>query len=144
MTVPDNETPLASGTGGQENTINDNPTPLAGGVEGAWALLNLILAIVTAVISIVLLVGYFFGRKHKNDEGEKGELKRKGMSRLLSLLPGIGGIVAFLLTENMRNPMVITDQWTLLMIVIAVVQAVVVLFSIKKHKDAEEEQPQNA
>ncbi len=58
--------------------------------------------------------------------------------RLLTLLPGIGGIVAFILTENMRNPMVFTDRWTLLMVIIAAVQLVLVMFGIKRDKDPDE------
>ena len=45
-------------------TIDDNQTPLAGGIgQASWALLNLLLAIATGIIMIVLLAGYFIGRK---------------------------------------------------------------------------------
>ncbi|MPM89250.1 hypothetical protein SDC9_136358 [bioreactor metagenome] len=46
--------------------------------------------------------------------------------------------MAFTLTENMRNPMVFTDRWTLLMVIIAAVQLVLVLLGIKRDKDADE------
>ena len=49
-------------------------------------------------------------------------MKRKGVTRVLSLIPAIGSIIAFLLTENMRNPMVFVDRWTWLMVLIALVQ----------------------
>ena len=47
----------------------------------------------------------------------------------------MGAVIAFLLTENMRLPMVFTDQWTLLMAVISLIQLSVVFFAVKREKD---------
>jgi uncharacterized repeat protein (TIGR02543 family) len=114
--------------------IPDAETPLAG---PTWALLNLILAIATALASILMLVGYL-GKKKEEAEGVTiRETKKHGFMRILTLVPGIGGIIAFILTENMKNPMVFTDRWTLLMILIAVVQLLLVLFGAKREKDIE-------
>jgi len=114
--------------------IPDAETPLAG---PTWALLNLILAIATALASILMLVGYL-GKKKEEAEGVTiRETKKHGFVRILTLVPGIGGIIAFILTENMKNPMVFTDRWTLLMILIAVVQLLLVLFGAKREKDIE-------
>ncbi|MEG1096642.1 MAG: InlB B-repeat-containing protein, partial [Clostridiales bacterium] len=122
-------------------TIKDKATPLA--LKAQWALLNLILAVACAVTMLLLLVGYVFGKKRKDDDEEletnedyeetEPTLKRKGLWRVLSIIPGLGSVIIFLLTENMRNPMVFVDKWTLLMIVIALVQLVIVLMSKKKH-----------
>ncbi len=111
--------------------IDDTETPLAGPV---WALLNLILAIATALASLLMLVGYL-GKKKQTEEGVVvRETKKQGAARLMTLLPGIGGIVAFILTENMKNPMAFTDRWTLLMVIIAAIQLVLVLLGIKRDK----------
>ncbi len=115
--------------------IADAETPLAGPV---WALLNLILAIATALASLLMLIGYLGKKKQMEDGIVVRETKKHGAVRLLTLLPGIGGIVAFILTENMRNPMVFTDRWTLLMVIIAAVQLVLVMFGIKRDKDPDE------
>ena len=65
-----------------------------------------------------------YTRVHKDGEaagtaaspqGEE-ELKRKGLIRLLSILPALLAVITFMLTENMRNPMVFVDKWTLLML----------------------------
>ena len=117
--------------------IDDEATPLAAPRTPAWALLNLILAIATALTSAILLIGYI-GKKKKDDDGIEKEIKKRGGWRLGSLIPGIGAIIAFILTENMRNPMVFTDRWTLLMVVIAVVQVAVVFMSLKSEKEPEE------
>ena len=140
-TVPDNQTPLGGGNAGQDEnvTVDDNQTPLAG-VQPTWALLNLLLAIATGIIMIVLLVGYFIGKKNKEDKqtGRNRELKRKGVARVLSIIPAVCAVVAFILTENMRNQMVFTDQWTILMIVVAAIQVVVAVFSTKGRKEDDE------
>ncbi len=115
--------------------IADAATPLAG---PTWALLNLILAIATALASLLMLIGYLGKKKQMEDGIVVRETKKHGAVRLLTLLPGIGGIVAFILTENMRNPMVFTDRWTLLMVIIAAVQLVLVLLGIKRDKDPDE------
>ncbi|MEA5050132.1 MAG: InlB B-repeat-containing protein [Oscillospiraceae bacterium] len=109
--------------------ITDNGTPLAS--SPAWALLNLILTVGTGLTSIALLVNYFGKRE---DEDKRKSTRRKGGLRLSSLIPAVGAVIAFILTENMRNPMVFTDKWTLLMVAIAAVQAVVAVLC-KKGED---------
>jgi len=101
----------------------------------AWALLNLLLAIATAVMAIVLVVGYFTRRK--NDD--RYNVKKRGVARLLSLIPGIGGIIVFLLTEPWWVPhIVFTDVWTWLMIVIFAAQIVVAIFAHKKREEKDD------
>ena len=48
-------------------------------------------------------------------------------------------MIAFLLTENMRNPMILVDRWTLLMVIIAVAQVLVMLLSKKKTEEDTQE-----
>jgi uncharacterized repeat protein (TIGR02543 family) len=117
--------------------ITEEPTPLAG---ASWALLNLILAIATALGSVLMLIG-LVGKKRKEEvEGVVvRETKKHPVTRLMTLLPAIGGIIAFILTENMKNPMAIVDRWTILMAVIAVLQIALVLLGVKKDKDVDPE-----
>ena len=128
--------------------IVDEPTPLAMG--GAWALVNLILTILTVLGSILLLIGYI-GKKQKEREDENGnvilnaegeaetdDIKKKGGWRLASIIPAVAAVIAFILTENMRLPMVLVDKWTLLMVIIALVQLLVAYFSKKKTQEPEQ------
>ena len=142
--LEDEEAPLASGEEGEE--LEDEEAPLAAPAGAAWALLNLILAILTALGSVLLLIGYI-GKKKKEEENENGEnveytVKKKGVWRVLSLIPGIGAIVAFILTENMRNPMVFTDRWTLLMVIIAVIQVIVAILAKKEKEEPDDREAQ--
>ncbi len=136
--LPDEETPLAP-EAGEEESIAEEATPLAGNT-GAWALLNLILAVLTALGSVVLLVGYL-GKKRKEDEEGKEEytVKKHGFWRVASLIPGIGAIVAFLLTEDMSQPMAFVDRWTLLMVILAVIQIVIAVLSMKDKQEPDEQ-----
>ena len=133
-------------------TITDDPTPLAQNPGGCWALVNLIITILTVLGSILLLI-FYFGKKQKalvdengnpvlNAEGEEAleyTRKKKGFWRIFSIIPAVVAVVVFILTENMRLPMVLVDRWTILMVIIGLVQIVVALLSKKKKEEPEEE-----
>ncbi len=116
------------------------------GGKSAWALVNLILAVATAVVMAVLLVGYIKGkREEENEEFEQqvsaetdelnAKLKRKGIARLISVVPAVAAVVAFVLTEDMRLPMQFVDNWTWLMALIALAQAIVAVFTVKTKEE---------
>jgi uncharacterized membrane protein YoaT (DUF817 family) len=102
------------------------------------------LTVTTALASILMLLGLIGKKKEEEDGVVIRETKKHGFARVLTLVPGIGAIIAFILTENMRNPMVFTDRWTLLMIIIALVQLVLVIFDIKKDKEPKSEKTDDA
>lgn len=125
-------TPMAA----PEAVIADSAAPLA--ANGAWALLNLIMTVITGIISAVLLTGYFGKKEDEEDDNEDAETKRKGLVRLASIIPAAGAIIAFILTEDMSLQMALTDRWTILMAVILLIQAVTAMFA-KKEKEENEE-----
>jgi uncharacterized repeat protein (TIGR02543 family) len=98
--------------------ITNEETPLAGGGP-TWALLNLIMTITNALgISSI-----FTMLKKKRAE----ELTKQSKAfRWSTVIPAAAAILAFLLTQNLNSTMVLTDQWTLLMGAITLIQAVVV------------------
>ena len=127
-------------------TVEPEPVPLAS--AKAWALLNLILSILTVLVSL-LLIAFTLGKKRKGeaaatDETMKSsdatEIKKKKFWRWFSLVPAIGSVIAFLLTENMSLPMAWTDRWTILMVVIALLQVLVAIFSRKSKKQIRDDQ----
>ena len=141
--IEEEETPLAEEPA-EEETIGEEETPLAGG-NAAWALLNLILTILTVLGSILLLIGYL-GKKRKEEEDEttgetttEYEVKKHGFWRVASLIPAIAAVIAFILTEDMRLPMIFVDRWTLLMVIIAVIQIVVAVLCIKEKQEPDED-----
>jgi hypothetical protein len=144
--VADDKVPLAVPEENDQGleSLEDDQVPLANKLSAQWALLNLILAILTVLISVVLLIGYFTRKKHEEDDNsEEVEIKKKGFARVLILLPALAGVILFILTEDMTNPMVFTDQWTIWMAVIALLNVIVAFFSKKKEQDEDEDNGQN-
>ena len=116
---------------------------------GAWALVNLILMLLTVLASLLLLIGYL-GKKKHTERDEYGNKRidytrnKKGFWRVASLIPAIAAVIAFVLTENMKLPMIMVDRWTLLMAVIAVLQLIVAVMSKKQKESQDEENEANA
>ena len=138
--------------------LADDNVPLANRLaSGEWALLNLILTILTAIGSAMLWILYFVNkRKEEEEEDEEGiqvlylgakeeqeeqQLKRHGLWRIMSIVPAITAIVVFILTEDMTLKMVWTDRWTIIMAIIALVQVIVMILAKKKYTGEDPEDP---
>ncbi|MDR0569624.1 MAG: InlB B-repeat-containing protein, partial [Clostridiales Family XIII bacterium] len=126
-------------------TMGNMPVPLYG-IPGqpVWALLNLILAALTLLLSIYTLLYFLFRRRRYENEDmqELGpytlDVKEFRMfPGVLAILTGPLSILVFLLTEDMRFFMVIVDRWTLLMALLFVAEA---LFLANAGRDARVEQ----
>lgn len=148
--------------------INPDETP-KGTLFGRdhWALINLILAIAGVVLSLALFISFFIRKSNKkktdsdeqiesdvqtqasyseDHEEDKEEKKQNKLWKTISIIFGIMGIIVFLITEDMSNPMVYIDGWTPIMIVIAIAQVVaLVMTQVKRkdHKDEDEAYSQN-
>ena len=141
----------------KEEKVEKEKTPKAR-PEKFWALINLICAIVTVLFGLLLLIS----KRHKNkddeddetkdqtttneDEEKEQEKKRGAVTRVLAVLIAILSVVFFLVTEDLSLRWTWTDQWTIWMVVIGLVQ-IVVFFVGRKWKnvdDDEDEQAQQA
>ena len=142
----------------KEEKVEKEKTPKAR-PEKFWALINLICAIVTVLFGLLLLIS----KRHKNkddeddetkdqtttneDEEKEQEKKRGAFTRVLAVLIAILSVVFFLVTEDMSLRWTWTDQWTIWMVVIGLVQ-IVVFFVGRKWKnvdnDDDEEEAQQA
>ena len=141
----------------KEEKVEKEKTPKAR-PEKFWALINLICAIVTVLFGLLLLIS----KRHKNkddeddetkdqtttneDEEKEQEKKRGAFTRVLAVLIAILSVVFFLVTEDLSLRWAWTDQWTIWMVVIGLVQ-IVVFFVGRKWKnvdDDEDEQAQQA
>ena len=143
-TIANGGTPL---TAANAEMVSDNAVPmdiLDGGTPqapfGAWALINLLCALATALLSLIMMIRYFRAGREENEEtGETEDRNRKGAVRLASVIPAIGAIAAFLITEDMANPMILTDRWTILMVIFLAIQTGVAILAAKKDSDSEDE-----
>lgn len=119
----------------EPTTIKEVATPKAA-PEGAWALLNLILTIISCIIAIVLI---FAKKKSENEEytdEEKKDIRGIKRFKIYSILIGIISIVVFILTEDMTLPMIFIDKWTILMAIFTIVEIINIF--IIRHKSKEE------
>ena len=143
----------------KEEKVEEEYTPKAS-PQYYWALINLICAILTVLFGLLLLIS----KRHKdedddeeddetkqqtnNDDEEKGQEKKRGLfTRVLAVLIAIVSVVFFLVTEDLSLPWTWTDQWTIWMVVIGLVQ-IVVFFVGRKWKnvdnDDDDEEAQQA
>ena len=143
----------------KEEKVEEEYTPKAS-PRYYWALINLICAIVTVLFGLLLLIS----KRHKsedddeeddetkqqtnNDDEEKEQEKKRGLfTRVLAALIAIVSVVFFLVTEDLSLPWTWTDQWTIWMVVLGLVQ-IVVFFVGRKWKnvddDEDEEEAQQA
>ena len=123
--------------------VDEQEVPMAGtAAEGHWALLNLIMAAVTSIISAILLLGYF--NKKDDEEASDEEKKRRGFTGLAGLIAAISAVVIFIITEDMTLRMALTDGWTLLMAAILLIQAVIAVIANKSDEENEEEMTEAA
>ena len=156
-TVEKEETPKAEP---KEEKVEEEYTPKAS-PQYYWALINLICAILTVLFGLLLLIS----KRHKdeddeededetkdqtttNDDEESEQEKKRGLfTRVLAVLIAIVSVVFFLVTEDLSLPWTWTDQWTIWMVVIGLVQ-IVVFFVGRKWKnvdnDDEDEEAQQA
>ena len=156
--VKKEKTPKAEPKEEKVEKVEKEKTPKAR-PEKFWALINLICAIVTVLFGLLLLIS----KRHKNkddeddetkdqtttndDEESEQEKKRGLFTRVLAVLIAIVSVVFFLVTEDLSLPWTWTDQWTIWMVVIGLVQ-IVVFFVGRKWKnvdnDDEDEEAQQA
>ena len=143
----------------KEEKVEEEYTPKAS-PQYYWALINLICAILTVLFGLLLLIS----KRHKdedddeeddetkqqtnNDDEEKEQEKKRGLfTRVLAVLIAIASVVFFLVTEDMSLDWTWTDQWTIWMVVLGIVQ-IVVFFIGRKWKnvdnDDEDEEAQQA
>ena len=114
---------------------------------GAWALINLIAMLFTILLSIIMLIFFIINKiKEKDDDEEDNEneekvkYKNKLGLRIITAIIAIISLIIFIFTEDMTLPMVLTDKYTFLMIVIAIIQIIVAILSKRKKEEEENEQ----
>ena len=71
---------------------------------------------------------------------EQEENTERSYSKFLGLIPMIASVVAFILTEDMRNLMVLKDRFTIPMIVIALFELVLAFITRNRKYEEEKEE----
>ena len=82
------------------------------------------------------------GTKAAGAEDEEKKRQRNGL-KFLGLIPAIGTVVLFFLTEDLTAKMAFTDKWTILTAVITVV-GIVLTILIRNKKNNKDDEAENA
>ena len=123
----------------QISEIAEDKVPMAGPAKGgAWALVNLICTALTILAALAMAITFF--RKKNEEQDEEGTTSRKrNAAKFAGLVPAAASVIAFLLTEDMTNPMQLTDKWTILMLALLLVSLVIGLATRNRKHDEETE-----
>ena len=125
-------------------TDNDSTVNKASGIvktgdaDACWALLNLLLMITSCLFTFLVVLS----RVLKRDEEYVDESKSFFNNWFESILSGVVAVftaIVFFITENMNTLMVWTDRWTVMMIVLFVLQLAVVAYVKFRDKIFEED-----
>ncbi len=109
--------------------VKDEPVPLAGNVNASWALLNMLLAVCTALASGILIAGSLRRKQKGHESGNIGGMQ------LMSLIPAAAAIAVFFLTEDMGGSMVFADRHTWMTEILAAVQAAICVLARPQRDD---------
>ena len=121
--IADGDVPMTDGT-----TIEDDPTPTAAPEEGSfWALLNLLMTLLTILIAILWIV---------LRRPEAAARLWAGVIIVIAL--AILSVIVLILTEDFTLPIHIVDKWTPLMALILVLEAVAA--GVLKRKSAADQE----
>ena len=143
--------------------IPENTVPYAPAPSGYWALLNLIMTIISVLIGLIMLVrragkkddeeddgtdpdgtgsraAYAASAADTEEEDQQDERKKKRMLSLIAaVLLAIGSVIAFILTEDLTNTMAFIDRYTILMAVLLAGAGISFIFRDKDNDDEEEQ-----
>ncbi|MCL2140471.1 MAG: InlB B-repeat-containing protein [Dehalococcoidia bacterium] len=111
--------------------------PAVGQLE--WALLNLIMSVIGALIGVLVIIRANRKAKRKDRETRAGATQKERRPvnlswLLLTIVAAIAGFVVFFITENMSYRMVWLDRWTIInaVILVAVLAFATLTFVHKK------------
>ena len=100
-----------------------------------WALVNLITVIINFILAFILLILAFWNTRK---EDEEVTVKNHWWVRIATFIVGIISAIIFMITENTNNPWTLIDQWTLLMVIITVIEIILLIFAKHKEENSEE------
>ena len=127
--------------------------PAFGNDGNSWALFNLILTGLSLIFAIVLILAKVKKEEDPDDDDpeiqydENGNVipetyqRKKGYKVLLAVI-AILQIILFIFTENITNPMILVDGWTLLNVIITTVTVILFVIARKWNKEDDKDDTQ--
>jgi hypothetical protein len=128
--------------------LDGSAIPLSkGGNGGAWAVLNLILALLCVAMAAWRLIAASVRRRHtagtgysEREDAEGGQRTRSSLTiTVVSAILAAAGFILFVLTEDMRLTATLINGWTPLYAIITIAQfAVIARTALRFNKTREE------
>ncbi|MCL2707191.1 MAG: InlB B-repeat-containing protein, partial [Dehalococcoidia bacterium] len=137
FTMPPNDVTVTA------NWVPDTTAPITGGDNDdsdwkEWALVNLILCGIGVFTALFALVRVFAHKNNKQNNERRYTWNTNMVWLLATVIAAIAGVILFLFTENMRNPMALVDFWTLFNAVILLLGVIGTVFTFKQKLEDEE------
>lgn len=110
-----------------------------------WALLNLILLVLTILVAVTDGVLYFrnprdkYGEEYGDDEDE--EVKRHGIPRILAFIAAVAACILFVFTEDITEPMIWVDEYTIWQLLLFIATVILSMLSKKEFDEDGGKQP---
>ena len=113
-----------------------------------WALLNLILMVLTVIVALLDGILYFRNPRDKygdeyeyeDEDDEDEEVRRHGLLRIVAFITAIASVILFFLTEDITDPMIWVDEYTLWMLLLFIATVILSMLSKKEYEEEESEQ----
>jgi tetratricopeptide (TPR) repeat protein len=132
------EQPIPESAGAPGSAV-DAGRPDESAPVGAWSLVNLLLAIVAALLMAWLLIRYAIAARRSGGPAEAAGSRRAGRRRARKIAAWALGalcvaavILLFILTEDIQRPMGMANSNTVFYIAAVAVEALLLIFSAKK------------
>ena len=141
-TVEDTVVPASSAP---TSTITPANMPKVAPVEdGSWALINL----VCVILGLILGVASVLMRKKTDEEATEEEedaddedRKQTTITKVVNIIVGIIALIVFIFTEDMSLPMTLVDKYTILMVIMTLINAIdTAIITKKTNNDNSEEE----
>lgn len=117
-------------TAESDDVIEENKVPLASAPTlYTWAFINLLCVLITAILAAGLMVCGIIN--HLFDIREKRH-KHRFIIRIGAIVITLVGVILFCLTEDMSQPVVFADRYTIVMVLIAVAQILITVASYRE------------
>lgn len=141
-TVEDTAVPASTAP---TSTITPTNIPKVAPVEdGSWALINL----VCVILGLILGVASVLMRKKTDEEATEEEedaddedRKQTTITKVVNIIVGIIALIVFIFTEDMSLPMTLVDKYTILMVIMTLINAIdTAIITKKTNNDNSEEE----
>ncbi|MDR1778518.1 MAG: InlB B-repeat-containing protein, partial [Clostridiales Family XIII bacterium] len=116
-----------------EDAIEETTIPVGSFSWGDhWSLLSLILSIIAVLISLLLFIGYFYGKRYHGGS----------LLKLLSIVVGIATLLAWIILDDTSLPVAWVNRWTPVIGILFLVHlALLLIYKLQKqHAEKKEDE----